>query len=179
MSYDSMPDTLVHIKRVNELLLMAVAELLHRARNHDHSKLSAPEKTIFDEMTPKLAGCTYGSDEYKQYLTEMKPALDHHYMCNSHHPEYYSDGVDGMDLFDLLEMLVDWKAAGERHKDGSILKSLEINSKRFNLSPQLVSIFTNHIMRYLLPVASRAASGEGVTITLTEENYIHDGRNNA
>lgn len=32
--------------------------------------------------------------------------------------------VNGMDLLDVLEMLVDWKAAGERHKDGCIYKSL-------------------------------------------------------
>ena len=31
---------------------------------------------------------TYGSDEYKACLTEMKPALDHHYAANRHHPEH-------------------------------------------------------------------------------------------
>jgi hypothetical protein len=48
--------------------------------------------------------------------------------------------VDGMSLLDLVEMFCDWKAATERHADGSIEKSIQINKKRFELSDQLVSI---------------------------------------
>lgn len=52
--------------------------------------------------------------------------------------------VNGMSLFDILEMLVDWKAASERMKDGgNIWRSIELNEKRFKLSPQLVSILRN------------------------------------
>jgi hypothetical protein len=50
-----------------------------------------------------------------------------------------------MNLFDILEMLIDWCAACKRHADGDINKSIEINTKRFNLSPQLVNIFKNTI----------------------------------
>jgi hypothetical protein len=53
-----------------------------------------------------------------------------------------------MDLLDLVEMFFDWKAATERTKDGDIRKSVEINSTRFNLSPQLVNIFNNTITNY-------------------------------
>jgi len=53
--------------------------------------------------------------------------------------------VDGMNLIDVVEMLADWKAATERHPDGDMLKSLEINASRFKLSPQLYSIFKNTI----------------------------------
>jgi rubrerythrin len=52
-------------------------------------------------------------------------------------------GVSGMTLLDVIEMLCDWKAAGERHADGSITKSLEINKKRFGISDQLASILDN------------------------------------
>jgi hypothetical protein len=75
----------------------------------------------------------------------LKPALDHHYANNSHHPQFYKNGIDGMNLLDLVEMFFDWKAATERTKDGDIRKSIEINSTRFNISPQLVSIFVNTI----------------------------------
>src|SRR5690554_5601693 len=101
MRYDSKADMLTHIKRVAELLTEAASELMHRANNHDNSKLAPPEKEVFDEFTPKLKGCTYGSDEYKCYLKGLKFALEHHYACNSHHPEYYENGVNGFDLFDL------------------------------------------------------------------------------
>lgn len=142
-NYDSKTDTLLHIKRVAQLLTEASAELIRRANVHDNSKLNSPEKEFFDEYTPKLAGCTYGSDEYKLFLKELKVGLEHHYSNNSHHPEHYENGVNGFDLFDLMEMFFDWKAAGERHNDGNIYKSIEINKTRFNLSEQTVCIFEN------------------------------------
>lgn len=143
MIYDSKADTLIHIKRVSQLLTEASIELIRRANVHDNSKLESPEKELFDEFTPKLKNCTYGSDEYKGYLKELKVALDHHYQNNSHHPEHYENGVNGFDLFDLIEMFFDWKAAGERHADGNIYKSIEINKERFNLSEQVVDILKN------------------------------------
>ena len=145
MKYDSKSDTLLHIKRVNELLMTAVRELLIRSEKHDSSKLESPEKELFDEFTPKLKDCTYGSDEYNGYLIELKVALDHHYSNNSHHPEHYKNGINGFDLFDLIEMLFDWKAATERHNDGDIRKSMDINKDRFGLSEQLYNILQNTI----------------------------------
>jgi hypothetical protein len=147
MQYDSKADTLQHIKRVNELLLTAVSELLIRAGKHDSSKLESPEKELFDEYTPKLKNCTYGSEEYKEFLKGLKVALDHHYENNSHHPEHYENGVNGFDLFDLIEMAMDWCAAVERHDDGDIFKSLEINTERFQLSNQIVCILHNTFKR--------------------------------
>jgi len=147
MQYDSKADTLQHIKRVNELLLTAVSELLIRAGKHDSSKLESPEKELFDEYTPKLKNCTYGSEEYKEFLKGSKVALDHHYENNSHHPEHYENGVNGFDLFDLVEMAMDWCAAVERHDDGDIFKSLEINTERFQLSNQIVCILHNTFKR--------------------------------
>jgi len=72
-------------------------------------------------------------------------ALKHHYENNSHHPEHYPNGINGMSLLDLIEMLADWKAAGMRHADGDMQKSLEINKKRFGMSDQLAEIFQNTI----------------------------------
>lgn len=138
--YDSTSDTLDHIARVRLYLDMAQDNFAHRAAVHDLSKLRDPEKVVFDQVTPELKELTYGSDEYKKSLAKMKVALDHHYAKNSHHPEHYALGVSGMSLFDLLEMLIDWKAASERHKDGDILKSLEINKERFHLSEQVYSV---------------------------------------
>lgn len=143
MSYDSKPDTLLHIKRVSQLMTEGASELIRRANVHDNSKLESPEKEMFDEFTPKLKNSTYGSDQYKEFLKGLKVALDHHYKNNSHHPEHYENGVNGMNLFDLIEMFFDWKAAGERHADGNIYKSIEINKERFDMSTQLAEIFEN------------------------------------
>lgn len=141
--YDSKKDTLEHKRRVAQLMLEFTAKISHRAVNHDNSKLEDPEKEYFDIYTPLLKKLTYGSDEYKESLTNLQIALNHHYENNSHHPEFYKNGMDGMTLFDIIELFADWKAATERHEDGSIAKSLDINKGRFKMSDQLHNIFKN------------------------------------
>lgn len=136
-------ETLRHIKRVSDLLGTVAAEFIRRSQVHDDSKLQPPEVEVFEEYTGKLRGCTYGSDEYNGYLAAMKPALDHHYAHNSHHPEHYPNGIQGMTLFDVLEMLVDWKAATERHADGSLAKSIEMNQKRFGFTDETKAFLKN------------------------------------
>ena len=144
--YDSTQDTKDHIDRVATLLNEVSINLIHRASIHDASKLESPEKEGFDACVPKLKNLVYGSDEYKNALKEIKPTLDHHYANNSHHPEHYSNGINDMSLFDILEMLLDWKAATERMQNGGdIWKSIEHNEKRFNISEQLTRILQNTV----------------------------------
>lgn len=146
--YDSKWDTLTHKARVKTFLTTLSAEIANRGLAHDNSKLQEPEKAIFDEYTSKLAATTYGSDEYKQYLKGMQKALDHHYACNRHHPEHFKDGIKGMTLIDVCEMLADWKAATLRHNDGDIFKSIETNQKRFVYSDELKQILVNTVREY-------------------------------
>ena len=148
MKYDSTVDTLKHQKRVCYYLIEASKELLTRASIHDSSKLETPEKELFDEFSSKLASSTYGSPEYINFLEGLKDALDHHYQNNTHHPQHYEDGVDGMNLFDIIEMFYDWKAASERHGDGNFEDSLKLNKDRFHLSDQLYSIFCNTFKKF-------------------------------
>lgn len=141
--YDSTQDTQEHIGKVRRYLQQMRIEIHCRGVEHDRSKFLSPEKEIFDAVTPKLKTLTYGSDEYKAALVEMGEALTHHYANNSHHPEHFENGVNGMSLFDVMEMLCDWKAASERHADGNLGKSLEINRVRFGISDQLCQILIN------------------------------------
>lgn len=138
-------DTMRHIERVRDLINVFIAELLIRGEKHDQSKLEHPEVKLFTEYTPKLATTTYGSAEYEQLRKELLPALTHHYAKNRHHPEHFKDGVNDMNLLDIVEMLCDWKASSERHNDGNIRKSIEINAKRFKLDPQLIQILENTV----------------------------------
>ena len=138
-------ETQKHINTVTSILLIIATRLRLRGLDHDKSKLESPEFETFMEFTEKLRGSTYGSPEYKQFLAGMKPALDHHYAHNSHHPEHFPNGIDGMNILDLIEMLCDWKAATLRHADGDLARSIEINSERFKMSNQLKSIFKNSV----------------------------------
>lgn len=141
--YDSTADTLKHALRVGELMGQPIMELVDRSVRHDRSKTEEPELAIFNEFTPKLRGSTYGSEEYKGYLEAMGEALRHHYKVNRHHPEHFSDGIAGMTLVDLIEMLADWRAATERHADGSLVRSLRIQKDRFGISDQLAAVLWN------------------------------------
>lgn len=187
-------ETLKHIELVMQLLATMQHEIARRMFSHDRSKLESPEMEMFEQFTDRLAGLTYGSEEYRACLEEMKKtALGHHYENNRHHPEFFQDSpkntdtiklcesvllglnqikptspddeytvgnsinlieayrrslessVNHMNLIDVLEMTCDWKAATLRHDDGDIYKSVEINIKRFGLSPQLTNIILNTI----------------------------------
>lgn len=141
--FDSSLDTIKHSRRVDQLLLQVLTDVQSRLTKHDASKLEDPEKAVFDEMTPKLRNLTYGSEEYKQSLSDMGAALTHHYVMNRHHPEHFTQGIAGMTLTDLIEMLADWKAATERHADGDLAKSLEIQRERFEIPDALFDILRN------------------------------------
>jgi hypothetical protein len=142
---DSRLETMKHIHAVREGVDAVIENLERRALVHDLSKLESPEKEAFDQVTPRLAKTAYGSFEYRATLREIKPALVHHYQLNDHHPEFYGvDGVLGMSLMAIVEMLVDWKAAGARHDPPtSLSKSINENAVRFNLPPYLTQILYN------------------------------------
>lgn len=126
-------------ERVSAIALVA-REAHRRCLTHDQSKLVPPEVSTFTAMTPKLAGSTYGSEEYKGFLREMQPALAHHYAHNRHHPEYFDEGIEGMTLIDVLEMLCDWAASSLRGKNGDFLASIGIQKERFGLSDGVVEL---------------------------------------
>ncbi len=146
--HDVIRSTAAHIRRVGDLLVEQSHALMKRAVHHDSSKWSVAEYPYFEEATPRLADLVYGSEEYRQQMIAIKPAIKHHQATNSHHPEHYPNGISDMDLLDLVEMLCDWKAAGERQVDGDILRSLEINKERFGIDDQLYNVLRTTAIRW-------------------------------
>jgi hypothetical protein len=138
--YDCVIDVYKHRERVAFWLKWIGEVLEYRSIHHDESKLLPPEKEIFDEFTPKLREFEFGSDEYKASLAEMGEGLEHHYQKNPHHPEHFTDGIDGMSIWDLVEMIADWMGAASI-KNKSI--DLDYLQKRHNISPQLRCIIQN------------------------------------
>lgn len=142
-------DTLEHINLVRKYLNILIKELMIRAEKHDASKFSDEELPIFAKVNSKLKTSTFGSKEYKEFLKELGPALEHHYRNNSHHPEFYPNGIEDFDLIDLVELFSDWAAAVERHDNGNIHDSIEKSAKRFKIGRQLKSILTNTANRFI------------------------------
>ena len=142
---DYIRDTKEHINLVKNFMLLFAEALTKRAYVHDQSKLESPEKEIFCKYTPELDNCPYGSEEYKEHLKKLKVALDHHYANNSHHPEFYENGIRGMNLLDIVEMMCDWLASTMKHQGSDIQKSIHINQERFQYSDDLKQILENSI----------------------------------
>lgn len=136
-------ETQKHIENVRKYIRFITDKLTQRGVDHDASKMSSPELELFAQYTKKLASLAFGSDEYTECLANLKPALDHHYAINRHHPEHFPNGLTDMNLIDIIEMFCDWKAASLRQNDGNLLKSIEVSAERFNIDPQLKQIFIN------------------------------------
>lgn len=138
-----------HKKDVKEWLEVFSDDLLNRAEMHDNSKFKSPEWEIFLEYTPKLKEYEFNSEEYKAALKEMKVALDHHYANNRHHPEYFENGIHGMTLIDLIEMLTDWYSSSKRNKDGNLQKSItDFCKNRFGYGKEIESLLLNTAKEY-------------------------------
>ena len=140
--------TYAHVFRVSQLMTGLTEELLRRARLHDQSKFSPEERPFYQQANFEvLKGIPYGSDEYRQQWdlikTQLKPGSDHHTTTNSHHPEAHAEGILGMHLVDLLEMVCDWMAAGERSEQVDHRAGFAVNKERYNIADPLFQVLLN------------------------------------
>lgn len=133
-----------HILLVQQKVNKLAADLINRGNVHDRSKLESPEAEIFGEA-PDLSSMEYNSPAYHENLKNIQVALDHHYANNNHHPQHFKNGINDMNILDVVEMLCDWAASCKNNKGGNIRQSIEANANRFNMSPQLVRILENSI----------------------------------
>jgi Family of unknown function (DUF5662) len=138
-------ETLEHIQNVRNLLNIIIKGLLNRGADHDQSKLHPPEVAQFAEHNDKLHGLTFGSPEYDANKVLLKTALDHHYAVNRHHPQHFPNGINGMNILDLVEMFCDWKAGTMRHANGNLQFSIAKNVADYQMSDQLKQVFLNSI----------------------------------
>lgn len=135
-------DSLDHISKVSERMVQVIEDLTRRAAVHDASKLEEPELSGYEKLHEELTPIAYGTPEYKATMAKFRWLIDHHFAANDHHPEHHRNGVAGMTLMSLVEMLCDWKAASERPTSRSAF-SLNWNVDRFGIEPQLAAILRN------------------------------------
>lgn len=137
-----------HIAGVRDRCLRLAEELYRRGMEHDKTKRDPEEFLPMAEHFETLRQTEYGSKEYNDTRALIQSAVDIHYSRNSHHPEHYPNGVNGMCLLDLVEMLCDWAEASKGTVNGSMAKSMEVNKQRFGISEQLFQIMQNTVKKY-------------------------------
>lgn len=143
-NYDCTNDTLDHRARVAFWLEWLTDILPDRALRHDESKLHPPEKEFFDNYIPLLKESKFGSIEYEDARLKLAEGLEHHYRKNPHHPEHFSNGISGMTIWDLTEMIADWMASASTKPESMNLSYLQ---ERFNIDDQLMSIIRNTLFQ--------------------------------
>jgi hypothetical protein len=146
--YDSREDTLEHIRQVALRIGNVCQELHSRGLAHDASKLGPEEKPTLDAVLPLLKAIPYGTAEYRDAVKQLGAARDHHFANNSHHPEFYANGVSGMNIIDLIEMYCDWAAATASRVNGNLQESIDLNGRHFGMGDVLTGIFRNTYDRY-------------------------------
>lgn len=152
-----------HIRDVQELL-EDFESLLHlRGHYHDESKLEEPELSGYGSLHEEIKDLPTGSPAYQAVIEKHKPAVEHHYQNNSHHPQHFPNGVNGMSLLDVIEMLCDWKASITAvGKD--FATELELNFKRFGIDWQLQDIMRNTCQELGWGIVSADHSAENIAL---------------
>jgi len=121
-----------------------IEALVQRMMVHDDSKFDEDEFPEYVKAKEEFKQVQFGTEEYAKVREKYAAPINAHYKKNTHHPEHYPNGIEDMDLLDVIEMLVDWKAASMREKDGGdIQKSIQHSAERYKINPQLVKILEN------------------------------------
>lgn len=130
-------DTLSHIEKVQFFMRQSRINLQIRAIHHDRSKFSPEEAITYAKVVPEFKLYDYGSPEYDAVGDKLSQAWIHHESNNDHHPGFHKNGVDDMNLFMVLEMLCDWKAASMRNPNQDFKESLKLNIDKYNIGAAL------------------------------------------
>ena len=147
MAYDSTKDADIHRENVRHVWEMVRMIMEEKIQVHDNSKYMSPERECYDKYIPMLRETKYGTAEYYEVRKKMaEEGLNYHYSANRHHPEHFANGIEGMDLFDFLEHVIDCYAAS-MVSDISYKDGIDSNANRFGYPPELVSILKNTAKR--------------------------------
>ena len=141
--FEVLTDTLMHISEVQENIEKLSGELRKRGIAHDRSKLMAVEFDGFVKSRPKFKKANYGTPEYQECVDMIKPSVEHHYKNNRHHTAYHENGIKGMNLIDVCEMVCDWVAASRRSPDQTLHDSLSYAFKKYEIDGVLQDIIKN------------------------------------
>lgn len=142
---DYKTEVMIHQTDVFNLMQIVLDEVEHRQATHDRSKLSGEEFPTYAEIVPQLKGLEFGSDEYRAKVAELGPALKHHYKNNRHHPEYFENGISGMNLIDVLEMVCDWTAVAWAKGSDPREGMTEYLFKKHGIKEPLATILLNTV----------------------------------
>ena len=128
-----------HTRSVRQSIAKVVSELIRRSAIHDDKKLRDEEVDRRIERRRAINHLKYGSPEREEADRPFQGLQHGHYCQYRHHPQHFENGIDDMNLVDVIEMVCDWAAYG------NLDKSLKHNQKTYCVSPQLMKLIKNTI----------------------------------
>lgn len=139
-----------HKNNVEKKMESLCLDLAQRARDHDNSKLESPEYFAWKKMDEEPR-YPYGTPEYFDKKRRYDYVFQEHYKNpkNRHHPEHWPNGVEDMNLLDLIEFLCDmfsYKEANISYSEA--VEMLQTQVKRFKISDDLAWILLNTVKEY-------------------------------
>jgi hypothetical protein len=108
-----------------------------RGVHHDLSKLFLDEFEGFVRINRAAREYPYGSEGYRASMDAEKGeegCITRHYSRNPHHPEFHSS-IEEMGFIDIIEMVVDWKAASATYGKMTLRESIPHHRERFEFTP--------------------------------------------
>lgn len=154
-----------HIKSVQRKLSVLIKELQNRLENHDRSKLE--DELWYWEFMDQEPKYPYGSKEYFSKIKRNEMVFKIHYKKNRHHPEHFMNGINDMNLIDIMEMLCDWISYKDDISITDAVEVVEKQSRRFGFSDELKNILLNTLFEYFAKL--RMPSEEHSVPMLNEE----------
>jgi len=147
-------------------------ELDRRALGHDLSKLALDELEGFVRINETARTHPYGSVEYETSLaSEKRPGgcIALHFRRNSHHPEFHALDHE-MGFLDIIEMVLDWKAAADTYGTNTLRESLPVNRERFRFTaPQWWLI--EQVVNWIEPESGGTPPESGGTPSEREDEH--------
>ena len=139
-----------HIKSVQRKLKVLIDELQKRLENHDKSKLT--DELWYWEFMDQEPKYPYGSKEYFSKKKRNEMVFQMHYKNNRHHPEHFMNGINDMNLIDIMEMLCDWISYKDDISITDAVDIVEKQSRRFGFSDEIKNLMLNTLFEYFAKI---------------------------
>lgn len=132
-----------HKEKVKKLISNMSTLLWKRGDSHDDSKLEEPEFSGYAENFISEEKRDPESEEYQECREKLEETITIHHRKNRHHPEFFGNGIKGMTLIDICELLCDWVATTRIQDKGNLRITIERNREKYKFSKELEQILLN------------------------------------
>ncbi len=107
-----------HKEKMEEKLLFVSEEFSKRSKEHDNDKIENKEVyNVYKEYFPKLKKFPFGSKEYNDFERKYFDKAHQIHAQNRHHFYSNRNNLEDVNLFDLIEVIIDISESAKQYGD--------------------------------------------------------------